>query len=336
MEKPIVIMNFTNVYKEEAFARHSPDFAWIDCTHLSGTDCYCDAEGAAAICRLIAAYPPEGIHFIDSGDYHYLTKFWTDKITEPFSLIVFDHHPDMQLPLFEEMLSCGSWVKDVIDTKQADGLVIHASVISKELDELVEERRIPHIVVGMPDFPNLFCWIDIDNRLAGEMAAKYLLECGYQSLAFIGGREEDKISMHRLSGVLSVLSEHDVLVPSGYVQQGDSVCDSGYAMMEEVLQQEERPDAIICANNYIAYGCVNALHDRNISIPEQIGVITFDDYPFSRILKPMLSVVNIDVYDMGYQTGKYILMKIKKPNLHVQSYITLPSLIVRESTKKEK
>ena len=90
MEKPIVIMNFTNVYKEEAFARHSPDFAWIDCTHLSGTDCYCDAEGAAAIRRLIAAYPPEGIHFIDSGDYHYLTKFWTDKITEPFSLIVFD------------------------------------------------------------------------------------------------------------------------------------------------------------------------------------------------------------------------------------------------------
>lgn len=228
------------------------------------------------------------------------------------------------------------FVKEVIDTKQADGLVIHASVISKELDELVEEYGIPHIVVGMPDFPNHFCWIDIDNRLAGEMAAKYLLECGYQSLAFIGGREEDKISMHRLSGVLSVLSEHDVLVPSGYVQQGDSVCDSGYAMMEEVLQQEERPDAIICANNYIAYGCVNALHDRNISIPEQIGVITFDDYPFSRILKPMLSVVNIDVYDMGYQTGKYILMKIKKPNLHVQSYITLPSLTVRESTKKEK
>ncbi len=116
MEKPIVIMNFTNVYKEETFARHSPNFAWIDCTHLSGTDCYCDAEGAAAIRRLIAAYPPEGIHFIDSGDYHYLTKFWTDKITEPFSLIVFDHHPDMQQPLFEEMLSCGSWVKDVIDT----------------------------------------------------------------------------------------------------------------------------------------------------------------------------------------------------------------------------
>lgn len=116
MKKSVVIMNFTNVYKEEKFASRDSDFAWIDCTHLYGTDCYCDAEGAKNIRRLIAAYPPEGIHFIDSGDYHYLTKFWTDKITEPFSLVVFDHHPDMQPPLFEEMLSCGSWVKDVIDT----------------------------------------------------------------------------------------------------------------------------------------------------------------------------------------------------------------------------
>lgn len=228
-----------------------------------------------------------------------------------------------------------TYVKHVIDTKLADGLVIHASVISRELDEMVEEYKIPHIVIGMPDFPNHFCWIDIDNCLAGEMAAKYLLECGYQSLAFIGGREEDKISMHRLNGVLSVLNEHDVLIPKAYVQQGDSVCDSGYAMMKEVLLQKEQPDAIICANNYIAYGCVNALHDNNIEIPKQIGVITFDEYPFSRILKPMLSVVNIDVYDMGFQTGKYILMKIKKPNLHVQSYITLPSLIVRDSTKRK-
>ena len=52
------------------------------------------------------------------------------------------------------------------------------------------------------------------------------------------------------------------------------------------------PDAVICANNYIAYGCVNALHDRNIQIPKDVGILMFDDYPFSKILKPMLTVVN--------------------------------------------
>lgn len=224
------------------------------------------------------------------------------------------------------------YIKDAADTKSADGFVIHASVISTELDEMIFQEAIPHLVIGNPDFNSHFSWIDIDNRLAGEIAAKHLLEKGYQSLAFIGGKEEDKISMHRLNGVLSVLNEHDVLVPKSYVQRGESLCDSGYQMTAQIFEQKQKPDAVICANNYIAYGCVAALHDRRIEIPKEVGVLTFDDYPFSKILKPMLTVVNIDVFDMGVQAGKYILQKIKKPNLYVQSYITLPSLIIREST----
>lgn len=224
------------------------------------------------------------------------------------------------------------YVRNTSETKVADGFVLHASVLSEELDALLFEKAVPHLVIGMPNFSSHFSWIDIDNRLAGELAAKHLLEKGYQSLAFLGGKEEDNIAMQRLTGVLSVLSEHDLLVPKGYVQYGEPDCESGYRMVEEILHGKERPDALICANNYIAYGCVNALHDQHISIPEEMAVITFDDYPFSQILRPKLSVVNIDVFDMGVQAGKYILQKIKKPNLYVQSYITLPALILREST----
>lgn len=226
------------------------------------------------------------------------------------------------------------FVEKIFDSKEADGLVLHASVVSPALDELVTVKAIPHIVIGNPDFPSHFSWIDIDNRLGGELAAKHLLKCGYRSLAFLGGRSEDRISGHRLEGVLSVLNEHDVLIPKGNLRQGDSDCDSGYARTEELLKQRELPDAVICANNYIAYGCVMALREHQIRIPEEMGVITFDEYPLSRILKPMLTVVDIDVFDMGYQTGKCILSKIRKPNLTVRYYSTLPSVLERESTRK--
>lgn len=224
------------------------------------------------------------------------------------------------------------YIREAFHAKLADGFVIHASVISPALDDMIFREAVPHLVVGTPDFTSHFCWIDIDNRLAGEMGAKHLLEQGYQSLAFIGGMEEDKISMHRLAGVLSVLNEHDLILPKGYVQHTEPECDSGYHMTELILSNNKRPDAIICANNYIAYGCVHALHDHHCAIPHDMGVITFDDYPFSKILKPALSVVNIDVFEMGNQAGRYILQKIRKPNLCMQSYITLPDLIVRDST----
>ena len=75
-----------------------------------------------------------------------------------------------------------------------------------------------------------------------------------------------------------------------------------------------------------------ALRDSGLVIPHDVGVITFDDYPFSQILSPRLTVIGIDVYDVGVQAGKQMIQKIRKPNLYIQSYITMPTLIEREST----
>ena len=61
---------------------------------------------------------------------------------------------------------CAEFIRNAADTKQADGFVIHASVISQALDELLFTHEIPHIVIGNPNFNSHFCWLDIDNRLA--------------------------------------------------------------------------------------------------------------------------------------------------------------------------
>ena len=157
---PVVIMNFTGVYAHEVFARNN-QFIWLDCRHLSGTRGYCDKEGIRKLKRVIAGYPAEGIHFIDSGNYHYVTKFWTDRIHEPFALVVFDHHPDMQPPLFEHILSCGSWVKDVLESNPNCRKV----VIAGASDELV--RSVPHGYEGMVHFYS-------DNDLDHEESRKRL------------------------------------------------------------------------------------------------------------------------------------------------------------------
>ena len=83
----------------------------IDFRGLDGTCRYCSPESAQFIRKGIADLPPEGIHFIDTGDYHYLSLFWMEKIKEPFILALFDNHPDDQPGAFDfGMLSCGNWV----------------------------------------------------------------------------------------------------------------------------------------------------------------------------------------------------------------------------------
>lgn len=90
-KQPIILLNFTGVYDYEAFAS-SPCITHVDCHDISGVDCYCDEEARAELRRRLAPYPAKALHFIDSGDFHYLTEYWVSRLCEPFSLIVFDHH----------------------------------------------------------------------------------------------------------------------------------------------------------------------------------------------------------------------------------------------------
>lgn len=113
--EPYVIMNFDNVYYKENFYKEE-ECIWIDCSDLQGTNCYCDDLAKQRIRELIHPYPLHGIHYIDSGNYHYVSELWLEKAKEPFVLVVFDHHTDMQPSLFAQLLSCGCWVKQVIDT----------------------------------------------------------------------------------------------------------------------------------------------------------------------------------------------------------------------------
>ncbi len=222
----------------------------------------------------------------------------------------------------------------IIAQNSADGMVIHASVITKEMSLRILKAGFPHIVIGCPNFENQLCWIDNNNYLSGEIAANHLIDEGYHKISFIGGLENDMISTHRLQGAITALADKKMLLNDTFIKRGDSSKQEGFRMMDELLNKRSLPDSVICANNYLSLGVMKAITKRNMRIPKDIGVITFDDYPFSQITDPMMTVVNIDVYEVGVQAGKLILSKIKKPNLQVQSYTTLPSLIVRESTKR--
>ncbi|WP_295681985.1 arginase family protein [uncultured Fibrobacter sp.] len=115
---------------------------YIDCSDISGTDCYCDDEAAATLRKQIdgaGIKNAEGIHFFDNGNYHYMSKIWTDMVQEPFTLVVFDHHPDMQPPRFGDILSCGGWVKKVLDENKFIDNVVIIGVADHLVDEIREE-----------------------------------------------------------------------------------------------------------------------------------------------------------------------------------------------------
>ena len=102
-------MNFSGIYQEEQFYE-GEQISWIDLSDISGTNCYCDGDAQAQILERMEKYPVSGIYFIDSGNYHYMSRIGAGRVEKPFRLLVFDNHTDMQLPAFGGLLSCGGWI----------------------------------------------------------------------------------------------------------------------------------------------------------------------------------------------------------------------------------
>ncbi|MDO4810474.1 MAG: LacI family DNA-binding transcriptional regulator [Eubacteriales bacterium] len=222
--------------------------------------------------------------------------------------------------------------EEIISRRGADALAIHISVMTHPLSGLLTKLRFPHIVIGVPNFESQVCWIDNNNVYSGTIAASYLLSQGYRRIAFIGGQYYDIGSSYRLQGVKQEIENAGLQLEDQYIWLGESTRADSFQMTMRLLDQKILPDAIICANNYIAMGCVDALCKRNMKIPQDIGVVAFDDYPFSRMIEPQLTVVDINVRDLGKQAGKLLIDMIKHSNMQVQTYVTTSYIVERQST----
>lgn len=177
-----LILDFTHVYCDE-YIKDIDRFRYIDCSDIEETDMYCSKEANKRIWEKIKPYGIQGIHYIDSGNYHYISKIITDHIDEPFGLVMYDHHTDMQIPMVPGMMSCGDWAGQALNR-------------NKNLRQLV--------IVGPPEK-------DIDQTLEsynGSQSGRLLI---FSAEDLHGGLLENKLKLIRTDLPLYISIDKDVL-----------------------------------------------------------------------------------------------------------------------------
>ena len=119
----------------------------FDIAAFEGARRYCSPETEARLRELIGGRY-NGAHRFGSGDFHYMTKLFCDCIEEPFELLLFDHHPDMQKPAFEGVMSCGGWLRDLLETNP---LLQHATIVGIAPELLCETEGFPGRLTVYPE-----------------------------------------------------------------------------------------------------------------------------------------------------------------------------------------
>lgn len=187
----------------------------LDFTTLSGTNGFCDDAAADEIRRRIADFPARGLHFLDNGNYHYLTRFWCEKITEDFALVVYDHHVDLRKPVFPGLMSCGSWIRDVLLRNRHCRAVLiigperaQADIIERELQSLVAEDNFSdESVSGTAAEPRMIA----DSTVHDRTPSASDVNLPAHTWTFMRREADDQSSRSSAPVLVSCFTEDDIL-----------------------------------------------------------------------------------------------------------------------------
>ena len=225
-------------------------------------------------------------------------------------------------------------VIQAIQSGCADGILVHGSAVTEETAKYIIDSNFPHVIIGSPSMDNQLCWIDTNHVLAGQCAAEHLLECRYTNIVFIGEKRTDFISNQRLKGVKKAFINHGLHLEAENIYSISSNISNARSLTKEILTDNPKIQAIICENNTIAFGVSAGILDLKLDVPNDIAFITFDSYPYANIIEPKPTVVDIDMFDLGFQAAQTLIRKIDNPLLLAQGYSTLPILKQGLTTKK--
>jgi LacI family transcriptional regulator len=197
------------------------------------------------------------------------------------------------------------------------------------------DARTPYLLFDR-NFPHLAAhFVGTDDVKVGELATTHLIEIGRKRIAHIGGKNTSP-SFDRLRGYRNALAESKLPVPENYIvvrermeESGDKV---GFQAMQELLNQQSRPDAVFCYNDLTAIGAIDATLQAGLRVPEDIAFIGCGNLRYANYLRVPLSSIDQGTTELGRIAGELALELSAKPE-HAPKNVLVPStLVVREST----
>ena len=145
------------------------------------------------------------------------------------------------------------------------------------------------------------------DLLGGRTATQYLIDAGRRRVGLINGQQGLDATRDRLKGYRQALSSNDLPYDPDLVRSGNWEPSSGYEMTRELLALEAPPDAIFCANDLMAYGCFDALHEARLAVPGDISVIGFDDRELAKFTHPPLTTLVLPMIEMGETAAEFLI-----------------------------
>lgn len=213
---------------------------------------------------------------------------------------------------------------------QVDALLIMSPHVDSRFIRQHVGEHTPALLIGSRVRFGGVSHVGIENRLGASAMVEHLARLGYRRIAFIAGPEDNTDAAERLAGYRQALAQlrpeaQPIVVPGRFTEE------SGFAAGHRLALLDPRPDAVFAANDATAIGCLLALREAGLRVPEDIALAGFDDVPLAQLIAPALTTVRVPVRSLGEEAIEHLAARLRQPELEPLARKLPVSLVVRSS-----
>ncbi|MFY0713590.1 LacI family DNA-binding transcriptional regulator [Seonamhaeicola sp. NFXS20] len=225
---------------------------------------------------------------------------------------------------------------DALLFTQVDGIIASMANETVKLDyyEKVKSKGIPLILFDRGENDLNVDYIGINDYESSHMIIEHLVNQGCKRIAHIGGFKRTRIFNNRIKGYIDAIKKHNLPLEDELLIESSLTIEDGRAKMQQLLNLENKPDAVYVAGDYAALGALQVLNENKINIPQEMALVGFGDEPFTALIKPSISSINQHSKEIGRLAALTFLEHMKKDVVKqsLNKQILDAKLVVRDSS----
>jgi LacI family transcriptional regulator len=212
---------------------------------------------------------------------------------------------------------------------RVDGVVLFGQTVGDDIVEELEQRRVPVVLLARPIHGSADS-VRAENRSTARELTDHLIGHGYRRIAFVGDPDGSPDAAERWDGFVD--AHHAAgRQPAELVRSSGFRTADGLAAATALLAEERRPDAIMCANDEIAMGVLEAARAARITIPDDLAVTGWDDIPAASHLAPPLTTVRQPMLDLGRRAAELLRDRISTYRSEPLHELLATEMVIRSS-----
>lgn len=221
-------------------------------------------------------------------------------------------------------------------SKQVDGVIFISGGKSSGNIEILKNNNIPFVIVDRycedyEGYYGVFCL----NKEGVAKGIEYLYNIGKRKIAFVTGPKELEISKQRLEGYKSACRKRGIYKKE-YIFEGDFTIEGGIKATENILKFPERFDTIFYSSDIAAFGGMKILLRNGYKIPQDIGIMGFDNIKISEFIEPELTTIAQPIYEMGKESVNLLIKIINGEEIKLRQIFLKPELVKRGTILENK